>query len=207
MVKNRGLVGSALLVAGLVLLAAGGFVQFDDVSGFGSEQWNLPWGYLAAVLGIAALVVAWPLPKARIWLGAELAALSVLLIVVGIAKTGFRFVWARDEFELAAFEFVLLVLAVILIGTALSVRLRAGWPLRIVAYVCGTTLLGYLAVRVGTAYYDKTMCSPEDSGDCFALLGGMFWGAGAVVVCLVAIVVIEVVLWRRRRSSVMPVAG
>lgn len=205
MLKNRGLVASALLVVGLVLLAGGGFIQFHDFSGFGSDQWNLPLGYVAAVLGIAAVVVAWPLPKARTLLGIELAVLSVLLIVLGVANTGFRFVWARDEFELAAFEFILLVLAVILSGTALSVRLSAGWPLRIVAYVCGTALLGYLAVRVGTAYYDRTMCTGDDTTDCLALLGGLFWGAGAVAVCLLAIVVIEIALWRRRRTSAMPV--
>ncbi|WP_405058418.1 hypothetical protein OG474_37570 [Kribbella sp. NBC_01505] len=206
MLKNRGLIASALLVVGLVLLAVGGFVQFHDFTGHGSEEWNLPLGFVAAVLGIAAVVIAWPLPKARIWLGAELAVLSVLLIVLGVANTGFRFVWARDEFELAAFEFLLLLLAVVLIGTALSVRLSAGWPLRVVAYVLGTALLSYLAVRVGTAYYDRTMCTGDDTTDCLALLGGLFWGVGAFVVCLVAIVVTEIVLWRRRRTSAMSVA-
>ncbi len=199
MLKDRGLIASALLVVGLVLLAGGGFIRFDDFSGHGFLEWNLSLGFVAAVVGIAAVIAAWPLPKARTLLGIELAALSVLLIVLGAVNTGFRFVWARDEFELGALEFILFLLAIVLLATAQAARTGAGGWLRFVAHLLGTTVVVYGTFRVGVEYYDRTMCGSDESGDCLAVLGGLFWAGGAVVVCAIAIAVIEGVLWRRRR--------
>ncbi|MFC9688439.1 hypothetical protein ACFTSF_07835 [Kribbella sp. NPDC056951] len=204
MLKNRVLLSSALLVLGLILLAVGGFIQFHDVSGFGWEQWNRPLGYVAAVLGIAAVVAAWPLPKARTMLGIELAVLSGLVILLGLANTGFRFIWVREEFEMVAFEFILFLLAIVLVATARAARTGAGGWLRLVGYLLGTTVLVYGTFLVGVEYYDRTMCGSDDSGDCLAVLGALFWAGGAIVVCVIAIAVIEGVLWRRRHPSRVP---
>ncbi|MFI5733131.1 hypothetical protein ACIA49_23665 [Kribbella sp. NPDC051587] len=73
--------------------------------------------------------------------------------------------------------------------------------LRFIGYVGGTAVLAYVAFLVGTAYYDRNMCAGDDTTDCLAALGGFFWSIGAIAVCLIAVVVTEVVLWRRRRRA------
>jgi zinc transporter ZupT len=183
-------------VVGLVLLAAGRFVQFDDTSGFGSDQWIFPLGLLAPVPAIAAVVVAWRHPKARVWLGIALAVLAGFLVWQMTANSGFRFIWSRDEGELAQLTIALGLVAALLVATGVQKR----WLIRAAVYLCGCAVLVLIAVVAGTAYYDATDCESQDS-DCLSLLGGMVWGVVSLPIAAVAIVVIEVVLWRRRNRQ------
>ena len=186
-----------VFAAGLGLLFAGRFVQFHDVSGFGSDRWILPLGVLALVLAVGAVVIAWADPKARLWLGIAAAVLFALLVWQDLANDGFRFVWHHDEGELLAFEIVLALVAAVLMTTAGSALGAGRWLVRAAAYLCGSVAFVFVAYVAGVTYYDRTECRGADD-ECLALLGGMVWGLIAVPVCLVAIVVIEVVLRRRR---------
>ena len=69
-----------LFLVGFVLLCVGRFVQFNDVTGSGSNEWILPLGYLAALAGVASVVAAWREAKARLWLGCLMALLLVFLV-------------------------------------------------------------------------------------------------------------------------------
>jgi hypothetical protein len=73
--------------------------------------------------------------------------------------------------------------------------------LRFLGYGCVTAVLAYGAFLVGTAYYDRNLCAGDDQADCLAALGGFFWSIATIAVCLTAVVVTEIILWRRRRSS------
>jgi peptidoglycan/LPS O-acetylase OafA/YrhL len=194
-------VSVGLLAMGLVLLAVGGFVRFDDFSGDGSNEWNLPLGAMAVVAAIAAVLVAWKDAKARVWLGAALGVLFGFLLWQNIANTGFRFIWHQDEGELAQLTIGVALVAAVLVATGVqsSGKPAAGrWLVRAAVYLCGCAVLVLLAVVAGTAYYDATDCESGDS-DCLSLLGGMVWGVVSLPVAAVAIVVIEVVLQRRRK--------
>lgn len=186
-----------LLVVALGLLAAGSFVQFDDTSGFGSSQWKLPLGVLAAVGAIAAVVVAWPEPKARLWLGIALGVVAGLVIWQDAVNDGFRFVWNQSEGELREFELALVMLVVVLLTTAGAALGGGRWLLRLAAYVVGTAVLSVVVTLVAAATYEARQCAGRDE-DCLAALGGLLWGAGTVAVCLVAVVVIESILWAKR---------
>jgi hypothetical protein len=189
-------VSVGLLVVGLALLAAGRFVQFGDTSGSGSDQWIFPLGLLAPVPAIVALVVAWRSPKARLWLGIALAVLAGFLVWQMTTNGGFRFIWSRDEGELAQLTIALGLVAALLIATGL----QKSWLVRAAVYLCGCAVLVLIAVVAGTAYYDATDCESQDS-DCLSLLGGMVWGVVALPVAAVAIGVIEVIRWRRRNRQ------
>ena len=203
---RRRTVSLVLFAVGLGLLCVGGFVQFDDTSGFGSDQWIFPLGLLAVVPAVAAVVIAWPEPRARLALGIVLGVLTVVLIWQDIANDGFRFIWNQNEGELQQLEIVLFVLAFVLLTTA-GARLGGGqWLLRAAAYLVGTVVVSLVATVIGIAYHGETGCAP-DAEECLAALVGIFWGAAAVVVCLVAVVVIELILWSRRRRKAAEVAG
>ncbi|HWD83357.1 MAG TPA: hypothetical protein VG497_30865 [Kribbella sp.] len=195
-----------LLALTLVLLAVGRFVEFDDTSGFGSTDWNLPLGILAAAAAVAALVIAWPEPKARLWLGIALGVLTVLVIWQDAVDDGFRFVWNQSEGELREFELGLALLVVVLLTTAGAALGGGRWLLRVAAYVVGVAVVSVVVALVAAAYYEAHECAGQDEG-CLAPLGGVVWGAGAVVACLVAIAVIELILWRRRRPKRAEVRG
>lgn len=195
-----------LFAVGLGLLCVGGFVQFDDTSGFGSDQWIFPLGLLAVVPAVAAVVIAWPEPRARLSLGIVLGVLTVVLIWQDLANDGFRFIWNQNEGELQQLEIVLFVLAFVLLSTA-GARLGGGrWLLRAAAYLVGTVVVSLIATVIGIVYYGETACA-DDAEECLAPLAGIFWGAAAVVVCLVAVVVIELILWSRRRRKAAEVPG
>ncbi|TDW22756.1 hypothetical protein [Kribbella kalugense] len=208
-----------LLAVALGLLFAAGFVQFDDTSGFGAEQWILPLGALAFVPALASIAAAWPDPKARLWLGIALAVLTALLVWESISNDGFRFVWNRSEGELALLEFATGLVAFVLIANGvqpapvseISAEPGAGrpgpgrWLVRTAAYLCGTIVVVLVAFAAGADYYARTEC-PED-GDCLAPLGGFVWGVLAVPVCGLAVLVIEIVLSRRRRRKTAEVGG
>ncbi|MEV8371285.1 hypothetical protein AB0P21_01010 [Kribbella sp. NPDC056861] len=200
----------ALLVVGLALLGAGGFVQFDDATGFGSDQWNLALGGLAAVVTVAAIGVAWANATARLWLGVVLGVLDVLLIWQTVANDGFRFVWHSDDAGLFLFEVVLGLIALVLIATGLqpSGRLVGGpkvgagrWLVRVAAYLCGTAVLTYFAFFAGIDHYD----SQHDclNYDCdLGGLEGMVWSMVAIGLCALIAVTVEVTLWIRRRRMI-----
>ena len=203
---RRRTVSLVLFAVGLGLLCAGGFVQFDDTSGFGSDQWIFPLGLLAVVPAVAAMVIAWPEPKARLALGIVLGVLTLVLIWQDLANDGFRFIWNQNEGELQQLEIVLFVLAFVLLTTA-GARLGGGrWLLRAAAYLVGTVVVSLVATVIGVVYYGETVCA-DDAEECLAPLAGIFWGAAAVVVCLVAVVVIELILWSRRRRKAAEVPG
>lgn len=190
------MVSVGLLVVGLALLAVGRFIQFDDTSGFGSEQWIVPLGLVAPVPAIAAVVVAWRSPKARLWLGIAVGVLAGFLVWQMTANSGFRFIWSRDEGELAQLTIALGLVAALLVATGV----QKSWLVRAAVYLCGCAVLVLVAVVAGTAYYDATDCESGDS-DCLSLLGGMVWGLVSLPVAAVVIAVIEVVRWRRRNRQ------
>ncbi|RZU24449.1 hypothetical protein EV645_0091 [Kribbella rubisoli] len=216
---SRRTISLVLLVVALGLLFAGGFVQFDDTSGFGDEQWILLLGGLALVLALASVVAAWPQPQARLWLGIALAVLTGLLVLGSISNDGFRFIWNRSEGELALLEFATGLVAFVLIANGVQPAPtgetaaepgadRPGpgrWLVRAAAYLCGTMVAVLVAIAAGADYFTRTECS--DDGDCLALLGGFVWGAVAVLACGLAVLVIEIVLWRRRRGKTAEVGG
>lgn len=195
-----------LFAVALGLLGAGGFVQFRDTSGFGSSYWIFPLGLLAVVPAVASVVVAWPEPRARLSLGIVLGVLTVVMIWQDIVNDGFRFIWNQNEGELQQLEIVLFVLAFVLLTTA-GARLGGGrWLLRAAAYLVGTVVVSLVVTVIGMMYHDKTGCAP-DAEECLAGLLGILWGAAAVVACLVAVVVIELILWSRRRRKAAEVTG
>ncbi|TCC37585.1 hypothetical protein [Kribbella speibonae] len=203
---GRRTVSLALFAVGLGLLVVGGFVQFNDTSGFGSDRWIYPLGLLAVVPAVAAVVVAWPEPRARLSLGIVLGVLTVAMIWQDIANDGFRFVWNQNEGELQQLELVLFVLAFVLLTTA-GARLGGGrWLVRAAAYLVGTVVVTLVVTVIGMVYYGETACA-DDAEECLAPLAGIFWGAAAVVACLVAVLVIELILWTRRRRKAAEVTG
>jgi TRAP-type C4-dicarboxylate transport system permease small subunit len=202
--ERRTAVSAGLVAAGLLLLAVGGFIQFDDFSGDGSADWNLPLGVMGVVAAVAAVPVAVNEPKARLWLGVTLGVLLALIFWQQLTNSGFRFIWFHDEGELGFLEIGLGLVAAVLVATGLqpgsSAAPRGGrWLVRAAVYLCGTVGLVVAAFIAGTAYYSATDCNDET--DCLALLGGMLWSVIALPVAAVAIIVIEVVLRRRRNRQ------
>ncbi|GAA1571952.1 hypothetical protein GCM10009789_26880 [Kribbella sancticallisti] len=209
--EHRTVVGSlALFAAGLGLLGAGNFVYFSYAEGRGSEQWILPLGYAAAALGVAGVVVAWQDRTARLLLAAALVVLDVILVWQVATNLDFRFVWEAGEGELVYLQVVLGLIALTLIATALQPARtqEAGpkgtpgagrWMVRAVAYLGATLLTAYVVAMAGIAHHEDD-CAGYD-GDCFAALAGLVWGVIAVPVCLLLVLVIELVLWRRRKAA------
>lgn len=197
------MVSVGLLAAGVLLLAVGGFVHFDDFSGSAGNEWNMPLGAVAVVVAIIGVLVAVRIPAARLLFGVALGVLLAFLFWQGLTNRGFRFIWAHDEGELGMLEVVLGLLAAVLIATGLQPRPRVHggrWMVRAAVYLCGAAVLVFVAVIAGTAYYNATDCESGDS-DCLSLLGGMVWGLLSLPVAAVAVAVIEVVLHRRRNRE------
>lgn len=101
--RTRGLVALALalVMASLLTLYVGSFVQLDDASGLGGEDGVMPLGALAGLLASGALGVALSDRTARRGLGGSFAVLDVGILAEARANDGFRFVWGRDEGELS----------------------------------------------------------------------------------------------------------
>ncbi|MER7247675.1 hypothetical protein [Kribbella sp. NPDC000426] len=79
------------------------------------------------------------------------------------------------------------------------------WLVRTAVYLCGTVVVVLVAIVAGADYYTRTECTED--GDCLAVLGGFVWGAVAVLACGLAVLVIEIGLWRRRRRKTAEVGG
>lgn len=195
-----------LFGAGLVLLAIGGFVQLDDTSGFGAQDWVLPLGLLALFVASASVGVALSQRAARRALGAAWALLDVVLIVLSSTDDGFRFVWGGDEGELVMFIVALGLGAAALLTPTLYVSRPAGargtargvsgWA-RAVGYLVALVVAVFLAFLAGARHFEVTNCVGA-GGECdVAVLEGLLWAVVALVVGLVAIAVNE---WRLRTA-------
>lgn len=192
-----------LLALSVFLLCMGGFVRFDDYSGFGSSEWIRPLGFVAAALALGAVGVAIASAPARRWLGGGLVVLDLFVIWQSVANDGFRFVWNHDEGELFLLQVLMGLTALVLIATGLQpVKLPAGaggrWLVRVAAYACGTAIAAFVAFQAGVRHYETRVCTNEDCD--FGGLAGMVWALVALGVCVLVAVVIEVVLLVRRRQ-------
>ncbi|TDD15027.1 hypothetical protein E1218_32190 [Kribbella turkmenica] len=201
----------ALLATGLVVLAAGRFIRFDDTSGFGSSDRIFELGILAVVPAVAAVIVASANIQARVWLGAALMGLAALLVLLGVALPGFRFVWTDSQVELRLLEAVLALTAAVLLATGLQPARRrsaaaalgtdqpAGrWIVRGASYAVGAFALMIVTFFVVVLVYDAEYCGAGGETECLASLAGMLWAMGSLLVSGVVIAVTELVLWRRR---------
>lgn len=153
MIKTLG-----LFVLSLVLLFAGNFIQFDDTSGFGSDEWLMP--FALALAGLALMtksVYRTSAPAASVT-----ATERVEQVTSGLDVTG----WAR-----------------------------------FVGYLTATVMLVFVAFFLGVAHFEYTECSgPDFGGECdLAVLGGFAWSAGAILLAVITIPIVEIILSRRRR--------
>ncbi|MFC5268214.1 hypothetical protein ACFPJ1_39425 [Kribbella qitaiheensis] len=196
---------------GLALLGAGRFVQLDDSSGFGSEEWIMPLGVLALLAALASVIVAAQDSKARLWLGAVLAVLVALLVWKTSTNVGFRFIWAGSERELIMLQVGLGLLALVLLATGFQqkrsseVDRRGGggrWMVRGAVYLCGCALATYVAAIAGIAHFEAVECRDPAEMCELAGLEGLVWGVIALPASIVVALAIELVLWRRRRQRV-----
>ncbi|TCM42653.1 hypothetical protein [Kribbella sp. VKM Ac-2568] len=202
---------------GLALLGVGRFVQLNDNSGFGGEEWIMPLGVLALLAALASLVVAAQDSRARLWLGAVLAALVALLVWQTTTNPGFRFIWAGSEGELVMLQVGLGLLALVLLATGFQPRSsrevgRAGrgsgaggagrWMVRGAVSLCCCALITYVAAMAGIAHFEAVECTDPDEMCELAGLQGLVWGVIALPASLVVALVIELVLRRRRRQRV-----
>ncbi|GAA0617161.1 hypothetical protein HPO96_12415 [Kribbella sandramycini] len=201
---DRRAVSIALLLAAVVILAVGRFIQFDDTSGFGFEKWNRPLGYVAALVAIGAVAVAAPEVKARLWFGVALLVLGGWLVVMQATSDGFRFVWSVSDGELGILWFFLLLLGVVMVLTAAAALTGGRWMLRVAAYLVATVALCLIAFNLGLGYYGSD-CA-EGESECLSWLGGVWWAVLTLAGCAVLAIGSEVVLWRRR-SSVKELVG
>jgi hypothetical protein len=205
----------ALVLLSLALLREGRFIQLDDTSGFGSEEWNMPLGLLALLLAGVSVAVALPDVGARRLLGLVLLVLDGAIVVQAWSNPGFRFIWSGDEGELFQLEVALFIGGLALLTrsvyrpaihherTAAGAEAAAasrdleltGWA-RFIGYLTATVILVFLAFFAGVAHVEATECSgPDFGGECdLAALGGLVWAAGAIVLATVAVPVLE---WSR----------
>jgi hypothetical protein len=199
----------ALLAAGLASLFAGRFIQFDDSSGFGSDRWVRPWGYLAVLLAVGSLVIALTRKEARRSLGLALALLDFVLISLTLADDGFRFIWHAGEGELTLLELALgLASAFLLIphwvaskhgGAADGTRFPSPWA-RAAIYAGLTVVILFAAYYSGTAHYEASQCSAP-YGECdLAGLEGVVWAGAAFVAIAIAVGMAEATLAVLRRG-------
>jgi hypothetical protein len=135
-----------------------------------------------------------------------LAVLVALLVWQSSTNNGFRFIWNGDEGELFYFQVGLGLLALVLLATGFQPRRPrsasgAGrWMVRGAVYLCCAALITYVAALAGIAHFEATECT-DPGGECdLAGLAGLVWGVAALPASLVVALVIELVLWRRRKQ-------
>ncbi|MGN0063793.1 MAG: hypothetical protein ACI379_06085 [Nocardioides sp.] len=199
-----------LFAVALGLLAAGHFIQFDDVEGYGSDRWVRPLGYLSALTLVVSVAVAWRDDLARRLLGLSIGGLLILVGWQHASNDGFRFVWTADE-ELVLLEVVLVLIALILVATSIRAtgpaEVGGRWYVRAVGYLAATVVLMFVALMLGFSYCESAR--GEASGNCgVPEATALTWAAGALGLCLVGVIVTELVLRRRNRASrVAPAHG
>lgn len=208
-----------LLSASLVTLRAGGFILFDDTTGYGTNTSGV--GLLVALLlASGALYTALGDAIARRVLGGALAVLDATIVAIGASDDGFRFFWTTYEGELLQFEVVLGLVALVLLTPSflrstrsphmaaasaprtLTGRGLTAWA-RASLYLCALAVAMFIAFGIGIAHFEATQCSgPEFGGECdLAALEGLLWAAGALVLGVIAILVMEVRGARSRRAD------
>ena len=209
---NFRLVASLLLVdLAILVLVLGHFVLLHDPSGAGSDQWNLPLGLLAGVLGIAALVVAIPDAAARRALGLVLVGGVLVLVVLRLTLGDFRFVWAADEPELVVLEVMLVCVGLLLLATGSRrpvVETQTGliepaplsWQVRTLLYLALAVALVFVAGLVGASYGDAR-CTGEGDDCPEAAIAMLLGGFGAFVGVVILVATCEMTLWSRRRRT------
>lgn len=142
--------------------------------------------------------------KVRLGAAVVLAVFFAWLVWRASTDDGFHFIWNRDEAEFVVFVGAVGLASLVLSATGSQPRgvAQAGgrWMVRAVAYICGAVAVMLVALGAGTAYYEATDC-PAGDGDCLSLLGGMVWSLVSLTVSAIAVVVIELVLWRRRNTA------
>lgn len=206
-----------LFVATLVALRIGRFIQFDDRSGFGDADMILPLGAVAVALAVASLVTSLKDPVARRSLGVAMAALDVSLVAIAATDDGFRFVWTTYEGELLQFEVVLGLVALVLLTPAFlrppDTAAPDGSPARQegahltawargILYLCALAVGMFIAFLLGAAHFHATQCNGPGGGECdIAPLEGMVWAAGALLLGVVVIVIVEIRSALTRRPS------
>jgi hypothetical protein len=188
----RSTLAIGLLAAALVLLGLGGFVQLDDTSGFGDQQWNLPLGLLAGLLGIAGIVAgaigeSWE----RRTTGWAVATIAVCVLAVDAVTPGFRFVWGESEGEGAMLQvgLVLTAAALLLPGRGRSDgRRRVATGTWATAWLLGLAVAVPVAFVAGMGHFEATQCSGAGfDGECdVAALEGLLWAGGAAVLGVLA---------------------
>jgi len=204
----------ALMGASLITLYAGGFIQFDDTSGFGSDRWVMPLGMFAGLLALCAVGVGLADRTARQAVGGALAVLDVVLVVQAIGNDGFRFIWGGDEGELFYLQVALGIAALFLLTPAFltskeatdknprPARSLSAWA-RFAIYVSALVFAMFVAFFTGTAHFQTTQCSgPGFDGECdIAVLEGLLWAGIAFMVGTISIVIAEVAKARRQRGE------
>lgn len=208
-----------LFMASLITLHAAGFILFDDTTGYGTDTSGV--GLLVALLlALGALFTAFGDPISRRVLGGALAVLDATIIAIGASDNGFRFFWTTYEGELLQFEVVLGLVALVLLTpsflrptesphlaaastpTTLNGQNLTTWS-RASLYLCALVVAMFIAFGIGIAHFEATQCSgPDFGGECdLAALEGLLLAAGAFVLGVIAILVIEVSGAVRRRAA------
>ena len=219
---DRKLLASALFALSLVFLFIGNFIQFNDTSGFGYNEWRMPFAFLAVLAVAGSVVVGLPDASARRLLGWVMLVLDALVVMQMIVNDGFRFVWEDDEGELFQFVVLLGIAGLALLTravyepseptpgpgptelappkqAALATFEMTPWA-RFVAYLAATVVLVFVAFSMGATHFENTECSgPDFGGECdLAGLEGMVWAAGVILLAVIAIPTFEVVRHLRR---------
>jgi hypothetical protein len=199
--ERRRTVALILVAVALGLLFAGRFVTFDP--SVDSSDWIFPIGLVAILPAAAAPLVAWPEPRALLWLAVVLTVLTLLIAGLGWAVGSFRFVWSGSEGELWLLVIVLFLLSTTLFAVAGVAFGRGWWLVRIPAYLTTLFVLFVSVTWIVTDYYERSCTGQEEEG-CWAGLGGLFMGGIAVLLALPLIVPVELILWwgRRRKAAV-----
>lgn len=204
-----------LLTASLAALGIGGFILFDDRSGFGADDAATSLATAALVLVVAAVVVSLRAPVARRTLGAAFAVIDASIIALAASDDGFRFIWTTYEGELLQFEIVLGLVALVLLTPAFlrpDSTAPGGSPARLEGarltawargslYLCALAAGMFVAFLLGAAHFEATQCNEPGGGECdIALLEGMLWAAGALLLGVAVIAVTEIRLMLRQRA-------
>jgi hypothetical protein len=206
-------VALGLFAGSLALLRLGQFIQFNDTSGFGADEWILPLGVLAGLAAIASVIVAAGDRTALRLLGAALLALDALLIWQAATNDGFRFIWTTYEGELILLQIALGMTGLLLVAsrstrqpdtsTATRAAAQAKVWVPVPIHLGASALVTLVAFGLGTAHFQSTQCGgPDFDGECdLAGLEGMVWAAAAIGLMTLAGIVIFIVAHVRKSRA------
>ena len=208
-----------LLGASLLALRAGGFILFDDTTGFGTDTSGRLLA-VALVLAVGAFVTSLQHPIARRSLGGGLALLDMAIVAIAASDDGFRFFWTTYEGELVQFQVVLGLVALVLLTPSFLISPESSEPsgkveplvrdrqaltawARASLYVCALAVGMFIAFVIGVTHFEATQCGgPDFGGECdIAPLEGLLWSAGTLLLGVIIIIVTEVSLAARRRAA------